>query len=542
MRYFISSAIALTLIVVNSFAQNLKVSFGELIPSSRRSFMLDAGIVGDKMFIIERDKKVISIKFYNPITLKFLSNKIVQQSNCKGVSDCINDDFGYEKTIFMEDNILMLFSSYEKSSKQNILFAQKIDEKGDFVGDLTIIDKIESESRRNAGSYMTWQSKDSTKFLVIQNPSYDKYNNEKFGFKIYDSNLKNLSNFSVSLPFKDKNLSVLDYYLGNDGTIYMLVNIEKEKADREKGQDLSYYSILSLKGKDGTLSEYDLKLTDKDIESIALRIDEKTNKVICSGLYSDISKGYTGKKVDGLFYLRVNVSKKEIEAKGFKSIDNSVLSAILDVKEKKIDKNAKAASGSKNFEIMDIIPLKDSTTRIITEYRQLIIVTTRTCDAKGNCTTTTTYHYYRKNIFVITVDKDGSILTFTDIPKKQHTINDGGKYSSFLLVQKDDRIFFIFNDNPENLNAAVSSMKEVKEMPRIGKACLVAVELNKDGTYTKQKVYDIAEKKIAMMPEKGIKISDGKYILPMQQAPSGFSCTCISMFTKIKSGIAKIEL
>jgi hypothetical protein len=533
---------ALTFVMASTQAQNLKVSFGQLLPSNRRSEMLDAGLVGDKMFVIESEKKTISIKFYNASNLKYLSSKVIQQNNCKGAKDCITNDFGYEKTIFMKDNILMFFSSYERSSKQNTLLVQKIDAKGNFEGKFTIIDKIASDSRRNAGTFKTWQSKDSTKFLVIQVPPYEKYDNEKFGFKVYNSNLDNLSNFSISLPYKDKNVTVTDYYLGNDGTIYMLVHVEKEKDQKEKGQDLSFYSILTLKGKDGALSEYDLKLPNKDIETIALRLDDKTDDVICSGLYSDITKGYTGSKIDGLFYLRVNVAKKEIDATGFKSIDNSVLAEILNVKEEKINKKAKAASASKNFEIMDILPMKDGTTKLITEYRQLIIVQSTTCDSKGNCHTTYTYHYYRKNIFVISIDKDGTILTFTDIPKYQHTVNDGGRFSSFLLCQKDDRIYFVFNDNPINLSVTVKTIKDVKIMSRVGKACVVAVQLNKDGSYTKQKVYDVSDKKIAMMPESAVKIGDGQYIIPIQQAPKGFSCACIAIFSKLKTGIAKIVL
>lgn len=541
MKSFLIFALTFLMVSIQVQSQNIEVRFGALLPSDRRSVVLDAGVVGEKMFVIERQNKNLCLKIYDPSSLNFLSSKIIQKSSCKGISDCVPTKFSLEKTIFMKDNFLMLFNSYDKTTKQNVLMAQKITSEGKFEGDLTIVDKIDAKNRFNAGSYMTWQSEDSSKFLVVQNPPYEKYNDEKFTFKVYDSELTNLSNFSVSLPYKDKNVSVVDYYLSNTGDIYMLVNVLKE--EKVKGEDRSFYSILSLDGKDGTLSEYDLKLDNKDIEDVALRIDEKTKKVICSGLYSDISKGYTGKKIDGLFYLRLDITKKTIDAKGFKAIDNSVIAAILDISEKKVDKKSKASAESKYFEIMDVIPMKDSTTRLITEYRKLVIVTTTTCDGKGACHTTTNYHYYRKNIFVITIGHDGSIKSFTDIPKYQHTVNDGGKFSSFVICQKGDRMYFLFNDNVENLNESVTSIKDVKPMVRLGKACLVACELNKDGTYTKEKVYDIAEKKIVMMPESAIKVADGEYVIPIQQAPpKGFSCSCITMFSKMKTGIAKITL
>ncbi|PKP22681.1 MAG: hypothetical protein CVU05_02900 [Bacteroidetes bacterium HGW-Bacteroidetes-21] len=533
--------VILSLLFTCSYAQNLQVNFGELIPTDRTAFILDAGIAGGKLFVVEQQKKFILLKFYNPTTMKFITSKVVQQNNCKGIKDCISDDFGYVKTLFMKDNVIMLFETYEKSSKQSILFAQKITNEGNFDGKLVIIDKIAAESRRNSGSFLTWFSEDSTKFLIIQNPPYDKYQGEKFLFKVYNSKLENLSNFSAALPYKDKNVSVSDYYLANDGTVYMLVRVSKEKGEKEKGQDLSFYSIFAFKG-DGSSSEFLVKIPDKDIETIALRLDNKNNKVICSGLYSDISKGFTGKKIDGIFYLRVNIEKKELEATGFKQIDNSVLAAILDVKEEKIDKKGKVAGASKNFEIRDIISKSDGTTTLITEYRDLIITTHTTTNSNGMTTTTTTYHYYRKNIFIINIAQDGTILSFIDIPKYQYSVNDGGKFLSFLLFQKDDRIIFIYNDNVENMSSSVKSIKDVKRMVNLSKANVVAVEINKDGTYTKKEIYNLATKKIAMIPERGIRIGNGNYIVPIQQAPGKITCSCAVMFSKLKSGIAKIVL
>lgn len=533
---FILFAVLLT---CNGFSQRLKVNFGELLPASYRSNILDAGILGDKLLVIANDKDFKLIKFYNPSTMKLVTSKVIQQKNCKGINDCIDNDFGYVKTFFSKDNAIMIFNSFEKSTKQNILFAQKVKSDGSFDGKLVIIDKISADSRRNAGSFMVWPSNDSTKFMIIQNPPYDKYAGEKFNFKVYNTNLENLSNFGASLPYKDEDVSVSDYYLGNDGTIYMLVRVFK--ADKEKGQDRSFYTILSTNGKTGTFSEFQVKLPDRDIETIALRLDDKNNKIICAGLYSDITKGYTGKKVDGLFFLKVDIAKNTIESSGYQKIDNSVLASILDVDESKIEKKGRAAGESKNFEIRDILSHSDGTSTLITEYRLLIVRTTTTTSSNGTTSTTTTYNYYRKNIFVVRIAADGSVLSFTDIPKNQRSTNDGGKFLSFMLLQKDDRIMMIYNDSPENLSPSVKSIKDVKLMPRVNKAMVVAVELNKDGTYSKQEVYNVPEKKMVMLPERGIRISNGKYIVPIEKAPGKAMCGCL-LFAKLKTGIMKLEM
>lgn len=525
---------------LHSFSQKLKVSFGEILPSPYSSRILDAGMLGDKLLVITAEKNYKMIKFYNPTTMKLVTSKVFQQNSCKGINDCIDNDFSYRRTLYSKDHAIMIFNSYEKNSKQNILFAQKVKKDGSFDGKLVILDKIDADSRRNSGNFLIWQSADSSKFMIIQNPPFDRYQGEKFNFKVYNNNLENLSNFGASLPYKDEDVTISDYYLGNDGTIYLLVRVFK--ADKERGQDRSFYTILSTNGTTGSFAEFQVKLPDRDIETIALRLDDKNKKVICAGLYSDITKGYTGKKVDGLFFLKVDIAKNAIESSGYQKIDNAVLAAILNVSEKKIDKKGKAGAESKNFEIRDILTHSDGSSTLITEYRLLIVTTTTTTSSNGTTTTTTTYHYYRKNIFVIRISPDGSILSFTDIPKYQKSTNDDGKFLSFLLTQKDDKIIMIYNDNPENMSPSVKTIKDVKIMPHVSKASVVAVELNKDGTYSKQVVYTVPEKKVAMLPEKGIMIGNGKYIVPIEKAPGKMTCGCVIMFSKLKSGLMKVEL
>ena len=77
-------------------------------------------------------------------------------------------------------------------------------------------------------------------------------------------------------------------------------------------------------------------------------------------------------------------------------------------------------------------------------------------------------------------------------------------------------------------------------MKNFRKACLVASELNKDGSYTKQKIYDYNRDGLITSPAMAIKLKDGKYVAPATHLT--VTCSCFAWFTKIKKGLLMINL
>jgi hypothetical protein len=418
------------------------------------------------------------------------------------------------------------------------LYAQKINTSGKFDGKLQLIDEIDAKSRSNSGSFMIWPSEDSSKFVIIDNPPFEKYNGEKFGFKIYDGNLTNTFNFSASLPYKDKNLSLLDYYIGNDSKIHLLSVIELDRKQKKAGKASRFYSMFTINPTDKSVSEYKIDLPSRSIEDASIKLDNKNNKFICCGFYSDLKpNAKEGKDIDGFYYLRVDIATKKVDAQGTRKIDKEMIGQLINKKKVKEQQGI-----SKSFDIQEIEPLSDGSTILIAENRRDIVSTHTTCNANGGCTTTTNYYYYRDNIFVINIAPDGSVKSLIDIPKRQVSANDGGKFLSFFTFRKNDRLIFIYNDNPINLTTKIKTIKDVKTMSNTAGAVAVAAEINKDGSYSKIKLMNNAYKKLALMPESAIKIGDGQYICPTMVPPASCSLACFGMFSKTKLGIAKIEL
>jgi hypothetical protein len=529
--------IALSLSILQIQAQNFNLTFSNLESYTRFARIKEAGLVGNNLFVIVSNHKsggVYLLNIYDKSTLQLKSSQVFKNSKCDG-PNCIDKHFDYYKTLFLKNNVVMLFQTFERSSKNLQMFAQRVDQNGKFVGKFELIDEINAKSKSNAGTFMVWPSEDSTKFMIIENPPFEKYSGEKFNFKIYDSELTNKSNFGISLPYKDKDLALIDYFIGNDSKIHLLASIELERKQQKAGEAKRFYSIFTINPEDKSVAEYKLNLPNRSIEDASLKIDNEHNKFICCGFYSDLKpRAKVGNDIDGFYYLKVDIGTKNVDAQGTKEIDKEMVAELLNKKKVKEQQGI-----SKNFSIMEIETHKDGTSTLIAENRKDAVYTYTTCSKYG-CQTYTTYYYYRDNIFLINIAADGSVNSFVDVPKSQVSTNDDGKYLSFLNFKKDDRSLFIYNENPLNLKSGIKTIKDVKTMSDISGAVAVAVEVNKNGGYSKVKLFENAYKKMALLPESGIRIGNGQYIVPTMIPPS--PCGCFSMFAKAKLGIAKIEM
>lgn len=524
-------------------SQDFKLTYSDLQERTNKTQIVNVGKVGNNIIQIQVDDyqgEEMSMYIYDARNMSLIKKKDFKKTTCK-TKDCIDRHFGFVQVLFFKDEFILFFQTFERSSKTKMLFAQRVNKDGDFTGDFTQIDAIESNENNDLfsklldsgsarkGSFMLWISEDSTKFVSINNPPFEKYRNEKFGFKVYNKSLKNISNTSISLPYKDKNLSVVDYYLGNDGNIFMLVKVELDKKGKIKGQAPYYYSILTVNSNNNSISETKVNLPSKNIANIVFKLDKECKKILCSGFYSELKpKEYEGEDIDGVFYITIDALTQNIDSKGFKKIDKEVVAAILDKKKVK-----DGVGIDKSFQIVYFNKRSDGTANIVAENRFII-------QKSSNRGAYYVYHY--TNIFVINIDKDGSILSFINIPKNQ-ILDEINKLSGSLIpFEKDNKLFLIYNDNPKNLDPKVKTFDDAYLMNGYMNTCMVAAEINKDGSCTKKKIQDYKNSPLYVLPIYSFRSANGEYIVPILESNTS-ACSCFIVgLSKQRIGFAKISL
>jgi hypothetical protein len=101
--------------------------------------------------------------------------------------------------------------------------------------------------------------------------------------------------------------------------------------------------------------------------------------------------------------------------------------------------------------------------------------------------TYTTNHYYYNDVIAVKVDPKGNIEWAEKIAKRQHTIEDGGFYSSYTLAIVKGRICFIFNDNPKNLT--YDGVGKVANYRGRAESVVTLVSLDQSGKQTRQPLF-----------------------------------------------------
>lgn len=527
----------LSLFLIKIPAQDLKITLGKIEDyESRYATIKDFGIVGNYIVeIIKNDQvgNVFLLNLYDKENLNFISSKKIKDAKNKKIANCVNGDFDYLRTLFIKDKLIVLFETKKKGNNQ--LYGQKINNKGQFEGNLELLDEISKYEYSSDYSFKTCITEDSSKFTIINYPPYERYvTSRKIKFKTYDTNLTKINSFETGLPQNYHALSIINNLVSNQLNIFILVRIGLKMGDIKPNKPEKFFTIFSINPSTNKISEVGIEQNAESFTDITIRINNKNNKLICLGFKNNFaSKSTNNGLLNWIFFQKFDEETMKSEINGIKPINEKLIS--------KIDNDYKTINNSKELPIyfkMNNIHFQDNgNISIILENRHDRSIMSGGYSS-GN--TTITNYFIRKSIYSLKLSPLGELTSFSVIKKNQTSINDEGFLVSYLLFIKNDHNMFIFNDNPNNLNKNMDSFSEIEELKNIPEACLVVAEEKTDGTNTVKKIYDNSLSKINIMPERGIKIRDGIYVMPTTiiRTKSG----AFASFSGSKFGLAKIEL
>ncbi len=515
LKFFFQLAFLLLIFSAKVSAQQITVTWGAEEKVVKNSGV--NGIIGEDetgFFVIrtvsQRFKSPkLFLERYNQKDLKMAFSKEIQMPSTNG------KDVSFEN-LFYVNGKLMLFTSYlNKDQMKNFAFVNTVTLDGKVNNDMKELDFIKVEKKKNAGSFDFVLSNDSTKILVYHNEPYDKYANEKFSYKVIDNSLNTVWEKGVQLPYKDKYFSISNYTVDNDGNVFMLARLTDEDMKKSKKDKPNYtYSVLGYFHKTGDLKEYSLSLGNKFIDEVTFRIDPMGN-LVTAGFYANVRNS----GMSGVFYTRIDRNTKEVITKGVNEFSKDFLAEFM--KAKKVAKGEKGLDYS--FSLDDLVTRTDGGAILIAEYFNVQRVCTT--DPKTGMTTCN-YYYYYNDIIAVSIKPDGTIDWTQRIPKKQVSRNDGGTYSSYLKAVVGDKIYFVFNDNPKNINPKKPG--DVVYMNSVKKAmtCLVIV----DGTTKNIKrtpLFEAKEAKAIMMPKINMQVNASEVIIYARKG-------AVSKFGKIR--------
>jgi hypothetical protein len=433
----------------------------------------------------------------------------------------------FVKDVVMLDRRLWVLSYfYNEKHEKTYLFAQEISKSTlNLSKDLVKIAEQDQKNNAKEDVFTVATSRDSSK-IVVFNRQPNAKNQQAFSLAVFDSEFNELWSKDAKLPYSRKSFGVEDYQVDNKGNVYLLGIIYTEGSARleRRGKATYQYDIVAYRREDSTMDshEYKVDMKDRFVSDLSFKIGDDGD-LICAGFYSE--KG--AKSVKGACFFKINPKTHDQTSISSRPFDFEFMTVNLSERNKE---RAKAAleNGDKSAEpelydysIDKLITRSDGGVIMIAE-QYFIDERLRYNNNFGygggwgssfynpyayssyydpynrNNTQQPDYYFNYNDIIVVNIQPDGEIAWSARIPKRQTSVNDLGQYSSYGMSVVADKLYFIYNDDPKNLDPR--SKKLATETPDKYSVLTIA-EVDRNGVVKRSPLFQNKENGVVVRPK-----------------------------------------
>jgi hypothetical protein len=485
MKKLISLILLSQSIFLSAQSTAVKMKWGKEFSAPRNSTVADIIGYDNTGFYVLKDKIRVGLFGSNTLSLeRFDTNMNPAKSIELELVEASKKSY-LEYLLHLDGRLWMFTSFPDQRTKNNILFVQPVEKKTllpDYNQKKQLAEiNYEGNSKRNSGSFSFRLSNDSSKVLVFNTLPYDFNEPQKFGFMVLDRQMNVLWKKEIVLPYRDELFDIETIKVDNYGNAYVLGLLFKDKRkERRRGEANYQYKVLSYTDNGTSTSEYAVSLPDRFLTDMQIGI--RANKdIVCAGFYSENGT----LSIRGTFFLLVDARTKEIKTKSFKEFDINFITQNMTEREagraKRKEEKGKEVELYK-YDLDKLIVRSDGGAMLIGE-QYFVKTVTYTQFIGGRPTVRTVNYYYYNDIIMVNIDPSGNIDWAIKVPKRQMTIDDGGFFSSYAMAINKDKIYFIYNDNPDNLD--YSGTGRVKDAGVRNQIVMVA-SVNSKGEMTRK--------------------------------------------------------
>ena len=463
----------------------------------------------------------LSLKKEELIILRFDANKLNQTIEKKIDLQEATRNFNSETVVdFSNNNYYWIHSDWDKDNEKEILYHDKIN-----VG----TGKIEEANRRMfettkiAGvratrGFYSFKSTDKYQYaydaerrkLLVTYRLYpeeknDKKNYDRIGFQVFDENMQKIWANEFQMPYTEAIMDNSNFSVDSKGNAYMLAKVydndSRRERDKSTGNPAYRYEVFKLSKDNKKIAIAPINLDGYYITETTLT-ENSLHDMIIACTYSKKSKG---KGTDGIFLATLDQNGKLVKYKqGYFEFPKEELEKFESAKKKRnIAKNDDYEAS--NIKVRDVLVESDGTIFIsCEEYHRVMQVST---SSTGSQRVTSTDYY--DDILGCKIDAAGQFKWVRKIPKRQLGSNGIGTMS-FKLISDASGYYFLYLDNLKNLKIT-EDVEPKTHLDGFGGQVIVS-KLTKDGTLSKELLFDTRDEDIMIFPSDFYKIDGNRFI------------------------------
>ncbi|MBD3582150.1 hypothetical protein [Flavobacterium selenitireducens] len=475
----------------------------------------------DKYYISEEGKAIaVKIDKRDIYIQKFDTDKPAQVS-MKLYEDAFPKNAVYERIAYIKGRVQLFFTQWDGDNKIEQLFTQEIDlDKGEFVGGKKLILQVQGKvSGQASGRVMDFNltdkfpiyvSYDHSNFLVkfrrIPEKKRDTKSFDKIGLIAFDGDMNKLSERELTMPYTERQMDNLDYYVDGIGNVYMLNRIfHDDTTDEKKKKDDTtpnyHLELFTLKPGSDSFQVTKVDAKDAFINDLAFFGNGKGD-VVVAGFYNNgmnrtgfFSKGSR----DGYNYYKncdgIITYKMKPDGTLYDMFTHEIPLELLNQNEskktkRKNEKKEEKGEGAKFYDLhLRDLEVKPDGSIVLAAEQYFSVLHTTSGGMNGGMNTYYTYHY--NDMLVAKILPNGSLGWMKKIPKQQFGMQGRGSMG-FNYFSNDKECFLVFFDNPDNVDITDDKVPATYSDRKKGYLTVVRIS-DADGSSTRGSILNAKE-------------------------------------------------
>ncbi len=482
----------------NAYSQSIEnVDLGQIqdLPDET-SYQQAIGYDSDAYYFIRSDHKIGLNR--NHVWLEgvsSLTNKI-EKSNEVSLPTVSGVKTEYE-TMFYKKNKFILFSSArDKNQNKLILYVSYLKSDGSLKNKPKQVAYVPLSNAPEDG-FNIFLSDNEKSIVIESHKTMKKYNNDKFNVVVLDFDLQEVFKGSVVLEqkYNNRDVEILQKVYNKSNFIFLARAEVLSRRRSTKGTEYSYV-VFVYNTQNKSLHEFAVTMPKFKVADAKFTIDNEGN-IVVGGFVRGRSVRFANEK-QGMFFKRYNPNTlkavPDLDLKSFYLKFPRSFIPELEKAEYGETKDIKYA-----YRVKSVESLANGGYIILAEQQW---VDGRVVVEAGNKSEMGIEYYHYNNIMAGGISKKGKFEWIKIYPKVQNTTNDHGYYSSYKVIQVQNKLKLLYNDHEKNLHSGeLKKIKEFKNNVRTrpsGKAAVYTIYM--DGSYERDPLFKVADNDFIFIP------------------------------------------
>ncbi len=461
----------LMLSTIWSSAQEITFSKPQRLPTRITDYEI-IGKVGNVILIHKWGERYNLLEGYSANTLKLKWTK--------------EFDFGYKnmrvlKMVTLQKDLLVFYAAKQK--KHTIVYGQRMTSDLQTLSEQVVLDSIPNKMA-TYGYDIDIDVSLNRKYIGVRRQNYNFTGLADVDLIVLNRQLERIQR--KKMKPNDKH-TIRENMLSNDGRYYIGL-VHNQRILSSNADKIDRIHLFEFKAADEEPIEIVIEKGNKHLNDIAFRLDNKNNRIVIGGFYSNKQIDQTS----GYFYAFVDLAKQQLNQPLYQPFSKAFLPKL------EASMGLKGKSRVQNLVIKDLILRQDGGVLLLGEsFHQN---NQRVGFSSFGTSARTSYeeyiNFYHEDIIALSIHPTGELFWETILQKKQFSEGDEGYFASFGVTNGRSFLRLLFNE-------------EISYRTHLN-----SYQLKSDGEYAMKSVVNMRDSNFMVAPQFGKQLSFSEIVLP----------------------------